>query len=955
MSIHKAGPQFYKFWQFCLVAACLCFSLLGGQTAVAAPTPVKVGYFYDMDYMHLENSIYKGYNVDYLYAVANYTNWQYQFVTFKGFGEAYAALQQGEIDLLPSLFYSPERAGQVLFSADNMGRVYVTLVVGENDNSHGFNDFVSFKNMRVGVLSHSLDAQAFRDWSASHDLQCRITGYDSEDAMFAALENGSVDGLGITYLGASSKYRIVAEFSPMPLYFALNRNRPDLKKTLDQALESLYFDNPGFQSNLHDKYFSLNKDQLPVFAKAEQEFLARKQPIRVALQVDNAPFCFEDEKGQPIGVIPDLYRKLAFISGLNFTYVTAPTMMEAIQLVHEGKADVVGKLTLDSGLAMKHALRMTRPYMEMGLTQVTLKTGGAIRTVGIPTPLRPLFGDTVIGSQGKPAQVLLMPNSNKAFAALQDGKIDAAYMNSASTNYLLNTGRAAEYNFTSLPAHNYGLVAGISSNADPLLFSILNKSLRYVNHNDLDELAVKYSLNRESGFRHFLNSLSPATLFTVSLILAAVVIGLILLIVKVVRQGQAERALAAEKIRLEAVEKNAEEKNQFFANISHDLRTPLNAIIGFSGLAQNSDDQSLVRTYLHKINSSGQLMLDLVNDTLTMSKLRSGKLELKPEPVTSDPQIFFAAVFDVARELAAAKKIDLSVTSEAELRSIVMVDRLNLQKILLNLLTNAVKYTPEGGHINVHFWNEPAADGALESLVSIQDDGIGITPEFQDKVFEPFWQERRPGYESTGTGLGLAIVKQLVTLMGGTITLTSVPDQGSTFTLRFKFPPAPAGTKLAAENMAAGTTAAETGTAAGTTAATETNSLQKLRGRVVLLCEDNQLNREIACALLQSKGMTVVTANDGRQGVEIFSASEPGTLAAVLMDLRMPVLDGYEATKEMRALSRPDAKTIPIIALSAETFAEDVQKCLAAGMNDHVAKPLVPGVLFATLAKYVGP
>ena len=952
MSIYKPGAHNYKFWLRCLVAVCFCFSLLGGHPAAAAPTPVKVGYFYDADYMSKKDGVYKGYNLDYLYSVANYANWEYQFIDYQGFSEAYAALQKGEIDVLPSLFYSPERAGQILFADDNMGRVYVTLVVGENDVTHGFNDFDSFIGMRVGILAGSLDAQAFLKWSARHDLQSRVTTFATEDEMFAALDKGQVDALGITYLGSSSKYRIVAEFNPMPLYFGINKSHPDLKKSLDQALESLYFDNPGFQTSMHDKYFSMNVAQLPVFSKAEQEFLRKKTPVRVALQIDNAPFCFVDDKGKPVGVIPDLYAKLAQISGLNFTYLTAPTMMDAIALVENGKADVVAKFNMDASTAMKHHLRMSRPYMDVGLTQVTLKHTSLIRTVGVPIPLQPFVGQTVTGAHGKPAVVVPMPNSNQAFAALKAGKVDAAYLNSASTNYLLNSQRTEEYNFTALPAHNYSLVAGTSLNDDPVLFGLLNKCLRYINRTAMDEQAVKYSLSNESTFTHFVNTLPPTVLFAISLFLLCAVIGLVVLVGRVARQGKIERELAAEKIRLEAVEKNATEKNQFFANISHDLRTPLNAIIGFSGLAQHSDDWPLVRTYLHKINSSGKLMLDLVNDTLTMSKLRSGKQELHLEPVTVDPQVFFASVFDVARALAAAKKINFSVTSAANLHRIVMLDKLNLRKILLNLLTNAIKYTPEGGHIKVHFWNETDADDELESFVSIQDDGIGIAPEFQDKVFEPFWQERRPGYEATGTGLGLAIVKQLVTLMGGTITLTSMPNQGSTFTLRFLFPPAPAGTlaETTAENAAAAAT--ENAVAAAKPAGAD---LQKLAGHKVLLCEDNQLNREIAVALLKSRGLATVTANDGQEGVATFAASAPGTFAAVLMDLRMPVLDGYGAAREIRTLPRADAQTIPIIAITAETFAEDIQKCRDVGMNDHVAKPLVPDVLFATLAKYIAP
>src|SRR5574344_1232212 len=634
-----------------------------------------------------------------------------------------------------------------------------------------------------------------------------------------------------------------------------------------------------------------------------------------------------------------MFQKLAQISGLNFEYLTAPAMMDAIQLVEDGKADIVGKLTMDSVLAMSHHLRMTRPYMEVGLTQVTLKNGGPIRTVGVPVPLRSLFGDIITGAHGQPARVVLMSNSNKAFDALKAGKIDAAYLNSASTNYLLNSSRATEYNFSALPAHNYSLVTGIGLNSDPLLFGIMNKCLRYVNRAALDEAAVKYSLANETAFSHFVNTLHPFALLIISILLLCMVIGLIFMVHKIILQGQAERALAAEKIRLDAVAKNAEEKNQFFANISHDLRTPLNAIIGFSGLAQNSSRWEEVQSYLQKIDSSGKLMLELVNDTLTMSKLHSGKLELKLEPVAADPQAFFAALFDVIREQTAKKNITFTVNCLPYQQRNVLVDKLNLQKILLNLLTNAVKYTPAGGHINVRFWEETAADGKTDNLISVQDDGIGIEPKAQSKIFEPFWQERRPGYEAMGTGLGLAIVKQLITMMGGSITFTSAPDQGSTFTVRLRLPDAPAGTDAAPAKSPAATI--------------NTAAVTKLAGHKVLLCEDNQLNREIAVALLKSQGLLTVTASDGQAGLTAFTASAPGEFAAILMDLRMPVLNGYEATRHIRALARSDAQTVPIIALTAETFAEDIQKCLDAGMTDHVAKPLVPDVLFAALARYV--
>jgi CheY-like chemotaxis protein len=278
----------------------------------------------------------------------------------------------------------------------------------------------------------------------------------------------------------------------------------------------------------------------------------------------------------------------------------------------------------------------------------------------------------------------------------------------------------------------------------------------------------------------------------------------------------------------------------------------------------------------------------------------------------------------------------LTVNEANVVRRWVLADKLNLQKVLLNLVTNAIKYTPAGGHIKINFWEETATDGSIDDLFSVEDDGIGISPKFQSHVFEPFSQENRHGYESSGTGLGLSIVKHLVTLMGGEIDLKSELNNGSTFTVRMHLANAPAPT---------GTTPQ--------TKSTPTSDMHSLAGKEILLCEDNALNTEIACILLRSKGLVVTTAVNGRLGLEAFKASAPHKFAAILMDLRMPELDGFGAAKAIRALNRADAKTVPIIAMTADTFPEDIKKCIDVGMNDHLSKPINPRVLFTTLLKYV--
>lgn len=669
------------------------------------------------------------------------------------------------------------------------------------------------------------------------------------------------------------------------------------------------------------------------------KFLASHQTITVAMQTFNPPYTFSGEKGELAGILPDYYTLLGKEMGIHFTFQVYPSAAAALTAVHEGKAQFLGLFSGSQDEAYKDGLRLIDISGNRNLVTI-YKVNHTGKKVAV-TKRNLLFLQQRLS--GQDYEFLPQSDNEACYQALKNNQVDSIICTDMAATWIFNNHRTDGYSMIPLTLMKKVYTA-VPVTADNSLYSLISKSVRKVapRYNGI----VIANVSPQSNFSSFFARLPFWGLVVFAIIMAILVVLLVMLIIILSRRYQERSLLAAreaenekEKIRLEGLEKNAEEKNQFFANISHDLRTPLNAILGFSILARQSKSPEEQETYLEKISSSGKLMLDLVNDTLTMSKLRSGKLELKLEPVTSDPLIIYNALFDVIREQTTAKKITFTVNTSLQTKRMVLIDKLNMQKVLLNLLTNAVKYTPAGGHINVHFWNEIATDGKLDSLVSVQDDGIGIAPEFHDKVFEPFWQERRPGYETTGTGLGLAIVKQLVALMGGTITVSSTFNQGSTFTVRFRLQEVPAKTDTTSQSVQATTT--------------NTRNFSKLAGHKILLCEDNKLNQEIAVALLKSQGMEVITADDGRQGVETFSTSAPGEFAAVLMDLRMPVLDGYAATKEIRVQPRTDAQTIPIIALTAETFAEDIQKCLDIGMNDHVAKPLVPEILFSTLAKHI--
>ena len=380
------------------------------------------------------------------------------------------------------------------------------------------------------------------------------------------------------------------------------------------------------------------------------------------------------------------------------------------------------------------------------------------------------------------------------------------------------------------------------------------------------------------------------------------------------------------KAALDAAEKANASEQAFLSNVSHDMRTPLGGILGFADLALATDDPQKREDYLNKINVSGKLMLDLVNDVLDMSKIESGKMELLPQSFAS--QGLFEGIVDSVRLSAEKRGIKFAAKLDDDYPRYIMADRLRLQQVVLNLLSNAIKYTPDGG--SVEFEIRRIDENGFNTLVRVRDTGIGMSREFQARMFEPFAQEHQSRmYSVPGTGLGLSIVRQVVDLMSGSINVESALGKGSTFTVLLPVEAVDVEGIVPARKMAR-------------------NS--DLKGKRLLMCEDNDLNAEIAETILRERaGAEVERCENGKLGVEAFERSEPGFYKAILMDLRMPTMDGIEATKAIRALDRVDAKTIPIIAMSADAFAEDIRRCNEAGMNNHVSKPIDPTRLIAIL------
>lgn len=391
------------------------------------------------------------------------------------------------------------------------------------------------------------------------------------------------------------------------------------------------------------------------------------------------------------------------------------------------------------------------------------------------------------------------------------------------------------------------------------------------------------------------------------------------------------------QISLLAKEKHAAEaaniaKTEFLSRMSHDMRTPLNGVMGMAYLAKEQDNPPVTADCLTKINTSAKFLLSLINNILDMAKVENGDVDLLYEPaLIGEYNEYLDAVI---RPLCRERNQHFVLHEDIDTENVPLTDKRRVNQVLFNLLSNAVKFTPEGGTVAYSLRSRMIAPNRMEIIHRISDTGIGISKEFQKRMFEPFAQEGRDDTsERRGSGLGLPIVKKFTDLMGGTIFVESEPGQGTIFVVKFTFDTVPGDSLSALPD----------------TDAAENRDSQRLTGMHVLLCEDHPLNQEIARALLTEKGIIVQIAEDGQKGVDDFSKSAIGYFDCILMDLRMPVLDGLGAAKTIRAAERPDAGTVPIFAMTADAFTDDVKKCLNAGMNGHIAKPINPEKLYSVL------
>ncbi len=634
---------------------------------------------------------------------------------------------------------------------------------------------------------------------------------------------------------------------------------------------------------------------------------------------NNLPYSDQAEDGSVRGILSVLSDTIEQELGITVEERYYSSSAELLDAMEQGEVDAIGPVYGDLYLAEQYGQVLTNELITT--TPVVLYAEGDFDNHGsvIAVCNETLITEGVIHVLFPDAEIYACDSMEECLNAVVSGKADSTVVSSVRLNTLRQYPAMQKLQFADLPAEVEVVLAATRENR--MAASVLNKGIA------LSSASLNGSVLAQSSYVAPRVTVKDFVQQHMALVLVVSGVVIVSLGVMAVMLYQKSRRLRAA---LEQAKEASMAKTVFLSNMSHDIRTPMNAIMGLTHLAQNEEDLPTIREYLGKIDSSSDFLLGLINDILDMSKIESGDLTLNPEPLTREE--FTDSIDTVIRPLMESRRLHFEC-SLSDGPECILADRLRFKQMFLNLLSNAAKFTPEGGQVALRLEQVPAEESMAGMRFTVQDTGIGMSAEFLEHLYDPFSQEHSQlsGY-TKGTGLGLPIVKSLVDAMGGTLTVQSTLGKSTVFTVELRLPLAEPASLHETEQSQPG---------------------RGLREANILLVEDNEINTYVAKLILEEVGCVVTTAENGQEALDRFSSNPPATFDAILMDVRMPIMDGIEATKAIRALDRPDAAAIPIIAMTADAFAEE-QKCtLESGMNEHLSKPIDPSLLYSVLEEYI--
>ena len=1066
-------------------SACVMLSLLLLLSAVlpvkaAAETApakvVRVGSFEDTFNYVNEKGARKGYGYELLETLSGYTGWQFEYVTCD-WSDCFEKLKNGEIDIIGGISYTEDRTQEMLFSDEPMGveKYYLYADLSRADISAS--DFKTLNGKKIGVLMGTEPEVMLAEWEEKYGLKTEHVNISNNEDVKQKLANHEIDcfvSLEESFW-AERGISTITRVGESGIYYAINKNRPDIKEELDNAMRALDEAAPFYTADLYKRYFSL--DYIPILTGEEKAWLKEHGAIKMGfLTSDSGVSTFDPATGEFTGVITDYIQFAADCLGnqeLEFQLVGYDSKEAELDALKSGEIDMIFHFDQSPNLAEEYHFACTNTTWTSNLMAVTNKQHFNENNVNrIAVPQNKLSLKKYLAFYYPQWEIVDCDTQEDAVKLVKDGQADCFVTGISSENKY-----SKKYSFYSVPLLNPVKSCFAVNSGNRSLLSILNKTIKAMPVNMLaGALAMYKSSARKVTLSDFIKDNFFMALLVSSIAVAAILLTILKLLRKARKAEAAARKAASDtqelnaklQVAVEKAESANRAKSTFLSNMSHDIRTPMNAIIGFTTLAiSNIDDKNRVKDYLSKTLASSNHLLSLINDVLDMSRIESGKLHLEEVEVN---------LSDVLHDLKTivsgqiyAKQLELYMDAMDVTDEDVYCDKTRLNQILLNLLSNAIKFTPAGGTVSVRVRQLAGkVRGCGQYEFRIKDNGIGMSQEFAQKIFEPFERERTSTVSRIqGTGLGMAITKNIVDMMGGTIEVQTAQGKGTEFTvcvpMRAQTEQRPVEKITELEGLKALVVDDDFNTcdsvtkmlvkvgmraewtlsgkeavlrarqsiemsdvyhayiidwrlpdmngievtrqirslhddtpiiiltaydwsdieveakAAGVTAfcakpmfmsdlretlmsalgQKQTDAVQGLlpdknadfKGKHILLVEDNELNREIAQEILREYGFLVDTAENGAVAVEKVSTAAPGSYDLVLMDVQMPIMDGYTATRKIRALDDPARAKLPILAMTANAFDEDRRNALESGMNGFLSKPIVIDDLVQELHK----
>ena len=1038
---------------------------------------VRVGWYEDSYHITDKNGNRSGYGYEYEQAVAAYTGWDYEYVT-GDWTELVEKLQNGEIDLMSALSYTDERAETMLFSDQPMGEEKYYLYVDLTNTDISAADLSTLNGKPIAMMEQSVQTTQFCEWEEKYNVKTQHVFVDSIDQAKELIANHKIVGVISTEtpIWVEDGMSAIVTTGGSDIYYGINKKRPDLKEKLDSAMRSMENDKPFYGDELYQQYIA--SQSVAVLSGDEKKWLEQHGVIRMGYLNNDAGFSTVDsQNGKLVGVVNDYidYAKNCFDQTLKFELVEFNSLDDQIQALKDDQIDMIFHVSQNPYYAEQNGLSLSNTVLSTSLAAVTAQNAfdeSAENTVALVKENSKF--EWYISYNYPNWKIKEYDSFKDAEKAVRDGQADCLIARPGQSMKYVNDKKLHSVFLTKTAKISFAVSKG-----NTVLMSILNKTLKSM---QTSKLTGAVSMYEDSLKKVTLTDFIKDNL----LIVASVFIGIFLLVMLVIlgslrkaktaetkaRQAAAQSQKLNEKLKasqhdlkmalLQAESANSA-KTAFLNNMSHDIRTPMNAIIGFTSLAASHvNNTELVKDYLRKIGTSSEHLLSLINDVLDMSRIESGKVKIDEKPLHL-PDLLHD-IRTIIRPSISSKQLDFLIDTVDVVDEDIIADKLRLTQILLNILSNAVKYNKNGGTVSLRVKQEKKAPkGCAKYHFIIRDTGIGISKEFQKHIFENFSREETATVSGIqGTGLGLAITKKIVEMMGGTISLESEEGVGSEFDvcltfklngerkvykkieslqgLRVLVADDDTDTCLSISSMlteigmrsewtVSGKEAVvrarhavdmgdefyayiidwlmpdmngietvrrirrvigdsspiiiltaydwsdveEEAREAGVTAFCEkplfmselrdilskpvqiTKTVQKpeltsFAGKKILLVEDNELNQEIAEEILKEAGFIVEIAEDGSVAVERMAASSPKQYDLILMDIQMPVMNGYEATRRIRAMDAQHCRQIPIIAMTANAFEDDRTLAAQAGMSGYLTKPIKIDEMLKTIS-----